>query len=223
MGENTGTLLLDFHYLPCIAYFSYISHYQKVTLDVHENYVKQSYRNRCCILSANKVLPLSVPVHRGTGKKLTRDVKIDYSQKWVNNHWRAIRSAYGNAPFFEFYADRLHDILYKKFPFLIDLNWELLTYCLEGLQIDKHKFSYSIGYQKDPGSGIYDGRNQIQPNYPTLIDRFFEANPYEQVFGKNFVSNMSTLDLLFCMGPGARSYVINSSGTISEQQKLQGR
>ena len=100
MNENADTLLLDFHYLPCIAYFSCINRYHHLILEVHENYEKQSYRNRCYILSANKVLPLSVPVHRGKGKKPTKDIRIDYSQKWVNNHWRAIKSAYGKAPFF---------------------------------------------------------------------------------------------------------------------------
>ena len=43
------------------------------------------------------------------GKIAIKDVRIDYSQKWLNNHWRTITSAYRNAPFFEYYADDLHD------------------------------------------------------------------------------------------------------------------
>ena len=218
MNKNTDTVLLEFHYLPCIAYFTYLHKYQHVILEAQENYVKQSYRNRCYILSANKVLTLSVPVHRGIGKKPTKDIQIDYSQKWVNNHWHAIRSAYGKAPFFEFYADRIHDILYKKFMFLIDLNWELLTYCLEELNMTKNKFTFSIHYEKDPDYGIYDGRNQLMPKYKDSSERFFKPYGYEQVFGKNFVPNLSIIDLLFCVGPNAKSYVINSSEFNIEQQ-----
>lgn len=223
MNKNTDTVLLEFHYLPCIAYFTYLSKYQHVILEAQENYIKQSYRNRCYILSANKVLPLSVPVHRGTGKKLTKDVKIDYSQKWVNIHWHAISSAYGKAPFFAFYADRLYDILCKKFVFLIDLNWELLTYCLNEMNMTENKFTFSLLYEKDPDSRIYDGRNQIMPKHKDSRERFLNSHRYEQVFGKNFVPNLSVIDLLFCVGPNARSYVINSLKFNIEQQKFQDR
>lgn len=220
MKKNTDTVLLEFHYLPCIAYFAYFSKYQHVILEAQENYVKQSYRNRCYILSANKVLPLSVPVHRGTGKKSTKDIQIDYSQKWVSNHWRAIKSAYGKSPFFEFYADQLHDILCKKFVFLIDLNWELLTFCLNQLSMTENKFAFSVHYEKHPCDGIYDARDQLMPNHHDDNREFFNPYEYEQVFGKNFVPNLSVIDLLFCIGPNARSYVINSPEFNIEQKKL---
>jgi hypothetical protein len=222
MNEKSDIVILETHYLPCITYFRCLSKFEDIIFEVQENYVKQSHRNRCYILGANKVLPLSVPVHRGTGKILTKDIKIDYSQKWVSNHWRAIKSAYGKAPFFEFYADQFHDILCRKRSFLIDLNWELLTYCLKALYISEKKFSFSISYEKDQENGIYDARNQLNPQPKQFEKGFFPPYIYEQVFGKNFVPNLSIIDLLFCTGPNAESYVINSAESDRERQKLQG-
>ena len=42
------------------------------------------------------------------------EVRIDYGQKWLNNHWRTIRSAYGKAPFFEHYCEDLEKVLVQE-------------------------------------------------------------------------------------------------------------
>ncbi len=98
--ENlSGPVLIELHYLPCIAYFAYLAHAESVVIEAHEHYVKQSYRNRCQILTASKVVSLSVPVQKGNRTQLIRDLKIDYSQSWLKDHWRTIASAYGKAPY----------------------------------------------------------------------------------------------------------------------------
>ena len=107
-------VLIESHYLPSISYFKAIFPAKTIILESNEYYVKQSYRNRCEILTANGVDKLIVPLTSKHGKVYIRDVRIDYSQKWLNGHWRAIQSAYGKAPFFEFYADALYNILFSK-------------------------------------------------------------------------------------------------------------
>ncbi len=37
---------------------------ENVTLDQNENFVKQTYRNRCVILSANGPLALTIPIKK---------------------------------------------------------------------------------------------------------------------------------------------------------------
>src|SRR4051812_20938609 len=98
------TVLIETQYLPSIAFFAAVYRKKSIMLERHENYVKQSYRNRCQLVDASGRRELTVPVIHGAGKVPISEVPIDYSQKWVNNHWRCIQSAYGKAPYFEYYA-----------------------------------------------------------------------------------------------------------------------
>jgi len=70
-------------------------------------------------------VPLIVPISHH-GKKPIKETVIDYHQPWVKNHWNSIQSAYRKAPFFEFYADNIEKILFKKRKYLLDLNHDLL-------------------------------------------------------------------------------------------------
>ena len=74
------------------------------TIDLLENFNKQSYRNRCVIASPNGSLSLVIPVIRKS-KNRFKDVKIDASQNWKKVHWKSLESAYRSSPYFEFYED----------------------------------------------------------------------------------------------------------------------
>ena len=117
-------VLLSSHYFPCIAYFAYLSKYGTSLIDTGEYFVKQSYRNRCIIYTANGPLSLSIPVIK-KNKTPMKEVLIDYSDGWTTNHWRAICSAYNGSPFFEFYSDDLKNILFKEYTSLVELNTTL--------------------------------------------------------------------------------------------------
>jgi hypothetical protein len=202
--------LIELHYLPSIAYFSVLLKHEGILLEAHEHFVKQSFRNRCTILTANGVQNLVVPLTGKhtlpNGKVYIKDVRIDYSQKWLNTHWRAITSAYRNAPYFEYYADDLHDILFRQPPFLYDLNLELLTICLKWLRSDIPVLETS-GYEKTAEQGVTDFRNALMAKKPESLDKYYTAVPYTQVFGKAFVKHLSFVDLIFCQGPEARKIV----------------
>ena len=197
-------ILLELQYLPPIAYFTAIRQADEVWIEAHENFVKQTYRNRCRILSTHGVQDLSIPV-RHTGKKvLIRDLAIDHRQKWVNTHWRAIQSAYGKAPFFDYYAAELERIMLSRPERLFDMNWQLLTTCLKFLGLDKKSIKQTSSYVKNPETGISDLRSIIHPK--RQAPEWFSTVPYHQVFGNNFVPNFSILDLLFCEGPNAHVF-----------------
>ena len=181
-------------------------------LEQHEYFIKQTYRNRCRILTTNGVDVLSVPILEGNSKTLIRDIRIDYSQKWVNRHWRAIQSAYGKAPFFEYYADDFQQILQEKPIFLFELNLSILTVCLKYLQIEK-PLSFTTVYENGSINPLEDVRSVIHPkkNYQPWIQ--YTPVAYVHVFGNNFVKDLSILDILFCEGPNA--YQIIKSGINS--------
>jgi hypothetical protein len=199
-------VLTEIQYLPPISYFSLLQGFDGLIVEKYEHYQKQSYRNRCYINTAQGVDSLTIPVTLKEGKTVMRDVRIDYSQKWVNNHWRTLQSAYGKAPFFEYYGYEVERALNKRHEFLYDLNFSLLTMCLKWLKynIPVTETSY---YEKKPEATITDSRSVLNPKKADSCNRFFKSVKYSQVFGSKFVNNLSIIDLVFCEGPGALSIV----------------
>lgn len=200
------TALIETHYLPSIAYFSALQNVNEVLLEKHERYVKQSYRNRTYIVSTQGKEKLIVPLTSKHGKVLITDVRIDYGQKWLNQHWRAIQSAYGRAPFFEYYKEDLETVLFKKTMFLYDLNFELLSMCLKWLKRDV-TLKESVAYEVTPSPPLLDLRGSISFKNEENLVNLYRPYRYYQVFGNTFVGNASILDLIFSEGPGAARIV----------------
>ncbi len=194
-------ILIELQYLPSVAYFSQIAQYEEVIIEVCENYQKGSYRNRCQILGANGVMSMSIPLEKGKHQQTPiREVRINYTERWNVQHWQGIRSAYGRAPFWEFYADYFEPIFQKKHEFLFDFNLELFQICCKLLKI-KPQLSFTSSYEKTiDNAEIIDLRNQIKPNLS------FEMKKYPQIFEDRFgfVPDLSIIDLLFCMGNQAK-------------------
>ena len=203
------TALIELHYLPSIEFFTCLLGFDSIIIEAHENFQKQSYRNRCYIKVPNKIQPLVVPVLKGGGTPI-RSVRIDYSQRWINDHWRALSSAYGKAPFFEHYADYFHKIFFQKPAFLFDLNWELLTLCLQFLEIEAD-LSLSEKYLSTPPQTVQDLRNVVHPKKSYKKNNFYQPYSYHQIFGKDFVGDLSVIDLLFCEGMNAKLIVTKSA------------
>ncbi|MBX2897281.1 MAG: WbqC family protein [Cyclobacteriaceae bacterium] len=202
-------LLIDLHYLPSLEYFTVLRQFQSVEFEHHEHYIKQSYRNRCFINTAQGVQMLVVPVTHKSGKTLVKDVRVEDSIRWKNNHWRTIESAYRKAPYYEHYADYLREILYQPHTFLFDLNYALLSFCLNCIKC-KPDLSVSTAYQQTAAVGYNDMRSVIQAKIPYSLRKNYRPAPYYQIFGNQFVSNLSLVDLLFCAGPEACSTLVSS-------------
>jgi len=205
MNKAESSLLIELHYFPCVHFFSELYQYDKLLLEANETFQKQSYRNRTQILSSQKVENLFIPVLSGNSHLPIREVRIDHSQKWRLTHQRAIRSAYGKAPFFEYYAEDILSLYDKSVPFLFDFNLEVLTLCLKLLKWKK-EITLSSDYQSiDPTkmSGNHDFRDFIHPKKQSQTD----FKPYQQVFGRQFEPNLSIIDLLFCEGNNCNPYL----------------
>lgn len=196
------TALIELHYLPPISYFSALAGCLEVLVEKYEHYEKQSFRNRCYIKGPHRVETLIVPVTSKHGKQAITEVRIDYSQKWLNSHWRTLQTGYGNAPFFEYYGPDLHDILFRKPVFLYELNIQLMTMCLKWLKMEVSLKETGF-YEKQPAAGVIDLRGVINPKKEDGCNRFYKSIEYQQVFGSKFVPNLSLIDLIFNQGPGS--------------------
>lgn len=196
-------LLSELHYHPSIRFFQQVFQADSLLIEAHENYIKQSYRNRCHVLTSQGVIALTVPVKGGNKKTAITELEIDYEQKWVNQHWRTIRSAYGNSPYFEFYADYF-EAIYKKEPrFLFELNREFLALYFKFLKITK-PLRFTERYEEKYEEPVQDFRSKI---HPKKAPDNLTIKSYNQVFGKQFVSDLSILDLLFNQGPEAAQFL----------------
>ncbi|PRY11625.1 WbqC-like protein [Pontibacter ummariensis] len=198
-------LLTEIQYNPPVAYFWHALRSDRVLIEQHENYTKQSYRNRCHVLTAQGVQVLSIPVLRGGSKDKTpiTTVEIDYSQKWYKVHWRTIQAAYGRAPYFEFYSDYIREVYERQPKYLFELNVDLLGLYFKLLKLDR-PVGFTEAYQTEVPANVLDLRNKIHPKiYPDNL----HVKPYTQVFGKQFASELSIIDLLFTQGPASLTYL----------------
>ena len=189
------TAVIDLQYLPCLDYFTVINQYDKVFIEMKEHFVKQTYRNRTYIQAANSVQRLSIPVLTGSQSLPMDEVMIDYSQNWIDMHWRTFKSAYGKAPFFDYFAHKIEQTLKKEISSLSELNLELLTICLNFLQIDTQIVKTEEYLHVYPEE-ISDLRSLIHPKKDSL----YQYPPYFQLFGDTFVQNLSIVDALLCEG-----------------------
>ncbi|MEM9338405.1 MAG: WbqC family protein [Bacteroidota bacterium] len=202
-------LLIEPHYLGSIEYFCLLSSFQQVEFEVCDSFQKQTYRNRTLILGANKVLPLIIPLSYSNHTP-TKDVRIDYSQRWIKDHWGAIYSSYGKAPYFEFFSDEWLKILEGREHFLVDLLIKFMRLPLKLLNITL-EINFTKSFTSHPAVGFKDYRNLIQPKIDFPNRNIFRPVAYSQLFGDSFVSNLSIIDLIMCEGPRVDEIVKKSS------------
>lgn len=213
--------LLSSTYFGPVQWYQKLYRYDKVQVEACDNFIKQTYRNRCVIAAANGLQALTVPVERTAdgnmdangaqqGKCLMKDVRISDHGNWRHLHWNALMSAYGESPFFEFYADDIRPFFERKWTFLYDFNAEICAKMCEliGLEPAIEPTTEYIPADSPALAGIHDYRDAIHPKHPAE-DGTFTPRRYYQVYERKhgFSPNLSILDLLFNMGNESLLYL----------------
>lgn len=192
-------------YFPNIATLSVLIK-KEVTWEIHDNFQKQTYRNRCYICTDQGKHMLNIPiVHVGgsQGRQKYKDVKLDNSSNWQRQHWRTLQTAYRTSPFFEFYEDDLAPIFEKPHTHLFDLNLKTVAFLCSNLPLEMPK-STTSKYEIEI-TGKEDMRHLVKAKQNITLNQ----PEYNQVFGDRhgFVKNTSVLDLLFNEGPNTLNYL----------------
>lgn len=211
-------ILLSTAYFPPVSYFAAIAKDfalspdgakpSIVRIEAHEHYQKQSYRNRCVIMSAQGKVNLNVPVvHDGTLHGPITGVRIDYSTPWVKQTQTAIASAYGMSAYFDYYRDELFAIMDSRPETLWELNTLLTDFFLRKTGISATLLP-TEEYEVSPEAR--DLRESIHPKRSnSILEELGLKKPYFQVFsGKyGFCEDLSIMDLLFNEGPDSIVYL----------------
>lgn len=194
-------MLIEPQFFPPVQFITKFLLNESVIIDDLGYFQKQTYRNRACIVSANKVQSISIPLQKGKTHQMMKDVKIDYGKNWQRELWVAIQSAYGKTPFFDFYAPQIELIIKTRYTYLLDLDLESLKISLSMLGIPA-RFKLSSEYEGEAET-LSDYRSSIHPKKGYAWDEAFHPMPYLQAFQERFgfIPNLSVLDLLFNEGP----------------------
>jgi len=188
--------LFSIAYFPPIDYLLEMKNADWIFIETHENYQKQTYRNRATILTGNGLYDLIIPTIRSSAK-LIKEIQIDNSMAWQRNHWKTIESAYNNSPYFLYYRDFFEPFFQKKCTFLFDFNMELL-HLLKKLFSITNPVSLTENFEINPNN-MEDYRDFFLPKNRTFRPKKMQ---YPQVFSDrcNFEANLACIDFLFTTG-----------------------
>ena len=184
-----------------LTYWGNIEHFanllqagEEAVIDLGENYVKRSERNRTEIVTPTGGMVLSVPLVKANRPRTPmHKIRIDNSKRWQHQHWVAILSAYRSSPYFDYVADRIKPIYEREWEYLIDLNREILQAVFDILGIEpKHRFSEHYVEPSKATADLRDKKRESNFCSPQYFQMFMDRTP--------FVENASMLDLLMCEG-----------------------
>ncbi len=187
-------------YLPNVEFFKNLHNHtgNLILFEKHENYPKQSSRNRTVIAGPNGQLSLTVPVKKGSDRHTSfKDVKISNDDDWQRIHWLSIGTSYRSSSYFEFYEDLFHPFYHKPYKFLFDFNLELLDTILKVLKLN---ISCNLTTEYETS---YEGLVDLRTTLNWRNQSGYEHKKYFQVFEDKYgpQNNLSIIDLLFSQGP----------------------
>lgn len=207
---QTHYLCANTQWMPSIAFMAL---WQKLKLpylmEAHENYQKRSWRNRAYILNAQGRQLLSLPLDSGKNAQMPiKEVSINYNEDWQRQHLRTLMAAYGSAPFYEHYMPEVEKLYVQQTNTLWDWNLLWLKWFRQKLYLEL-EIEFTSSFEKNKGAEVLDVRNFNADKNEIHHLRKNESFWYPQIFEAEigFQTNVSILDLLFCTGPEAGTYL----------------
>ncbi len=193
--------VLPFYLFPPIEWWLlFLNH--PCEIEIHESWIKQTYRNRYEICGPNGRMNLIVPTVKKSRTSFA-DTLIDSRENWQVHHYRSLEAGYNRSPFFEFYKDELNELFESATGSLMEFNERALRWSMNKLEIEP-EVVFTRDYLKETP---FDHRTVNLTDYD---------GQYLQVFQEKlgFVNGLSILDLLFNLGPSAGAYLYSAASSV---------
>ncbi|HRN36107.1 MAG TPA: WbqC family protein [Flavobacteriales bacterium] len=202
------TPLFSPFYFGSVEHYALIARSGRVVIDLGEHYERQSYRTRTSIVGPNGRQDLQVHIARRSGEKMPmHSVGLSYAEPWHRQHLHAIRSAYGQTPWFIHFIDDLEQTLGRRYAKLVNLDTATFRLALKWLGLDP-QIAVENRYLEPEviaERNLLDLRTALQPK-KSLPSPVPAVPAYGQVFADRhgFQGRLGIIDLVMNLGPGAR-------------------
>lgn len=193
---------------------------------------KNSFQNRNKIIINGEARWLTVPVQtRGSFNAETRHIRINEQSDWRRKHLATLRVNYGKSRFFSWVYPRIEKVYGQSHRYLMELCLDLSSEIRDMLRISTPLLMASdfagvqgaterlvalvraaggVTYLSGKGGRKYLDIDQFKTAGIHLEFQDFKQRTYPQTV-PSFISNLSTLDLLFNLGPDAAEWIRGDS------------
>ena len=208
------------------TFFPYPGFFHKLTLGdvfvvMDDVQYDKRFTNRNKIIATNGWTWITVPIKKEHKFSQNLDVEINNEMDWRDLIWKKIFHSYKSSKYFELYKNELEEVFNKEWTHLFDLNFETLKKVISWLGIkieivreselkpngtstdrliDVCKKIDADTYISGIGGKNYMDESLFEKNNLKFIYQDYSYTEYPQHMAKEFVPNLSILDMLFNVG-----------------------
>ena len=195
------SIKVNIPYWPPIEWIIKHLQYSELVCDPYETYTKGTILNKAFIINSNGTQTLSVPIQKRKLPLMSTSHLVYYEQ-WQQNHWRSLQSAYGNAPYWEYYQSALGSIYSTKCKTIFELNLAILDFINDTLKIN-----WNIRIEPHSAAGLESNIHFPMKWTPEKgKDNYYYPQVFEYKHG--FLKGHSIIDAIMCCGPMAMEVLV---------------
>lgn len=216
------------HFMPGLRFFSKMKNSNIFVYLDDVQYEKREFQNRNRIKTKEGIIYIRVPVlTKNRFNQLIKDVEINNTYNWKDEHLKTITLNYSKAKYFKDYFPEIERIYSHSYRKLIDISMNLINFFREILNIKtEYYFSSQFdiktsktqrivdiakkiscdSYLSGTGAKAYLDQNLLEKNGIKLIWQEFKIKEYPQLYG-SFIPDLSVLDLILNCGPDSSKYL----------------
>jgi len=223
-------------------FFPYPGFFQKLSMAdafviMDDVQYDKRYTNRNRILAPQGPIWLTVPIDKADKFMPNKDVEINNAMPWMGEHLKKITYSYKNSSCFHLYKEYFDALYRTNHELLFDLDLETTKAVMRWLDIDIPVIRESdlgvsgesterlVNVCKAVGADTYvsgaGGKNYMDEKVfarqgVAVEYQQYEPAPYQQRFVREFVPNLSVLDILFNVGPDCRRLIKGSAPFVAK-------